>query len=338
MNKLFNDRDIRLNKRRVYLGIIGNKTFFEKHNVFKNDFFPDQFFLNTEGENVVAEAFKVYSYSEVELEEVLETMMINYLWESEKLSIQENYFSEYNATKIEKGIGFGASLGGINYIRNKSVGKPYMLNYGFTGYRRSSKNWKLYWSFFMGLRFPNMKKKMKNEIQGQIDMSEMSSGEDVTVHIDTDLKARIYANMNIEPRRYFSLENRKIRPFVGTGLSYTFFLDMKGRLDTTITVNSSNMQSGGGLSGGGSGFSNMKKLDNQDMDVMAFQSLGALFSTGFEYPLNSRVLFNSKLTYHLPFNTFNQKKSTINSFDIQFGLVFKLKRKKIKFVEYIRTK
>lgn len=338
INQVLNDKTLLVSKTKVYLGIIGDNRFFNEQNVFTNDFFPDQFFLTTESFSNQVDGFKTFQYTEVSLNDVFVVMKKEYLWETEKSRIENLYYSDYNLSKVEKGIGAGLSLNNNNSIRYSGYESSRFITYGITGYRRISEDWKIYGNLFMSFKIPNMKKIMQEEMQDQVDISSLSSGDDVTFHVNTDIHARIYSNVNIEARKFFLSDKYKIKPYAGTGLSYSFYLDMEGTFDTTITVNPSSMRSGGGMSFGGGGFSQITDGNNENINTVDCRGFGMIFSTGFEYPLSQNAFFNAKLAYHLPFNTFNQNVATTNCFDFQLGLVFKLNGKKIRFVEYVRLK
>lgn len=337
VNGILNSDAIFISKNNVYWGIVGDSNFFDRFDVFTNDFFPSQFYLSTDDNPADRENFEVFKYADIPLTEVLEIMKDRYLWEIDRLHIQEKYRSDYHLSKVERGIGLGMSLYNPNALRYEAFAPSSFITYGITGYRRINRDWKIYGNLFINFKIPNMEKIMQEEMQGQIDMSSISSGNNVRVNVNTDIQARMYLNLNLEARKYLFTNHQKIKPFVGAGVSYCFLMNMKGTIDTTITVNPSSM-SGGGGSFGGSGFFNMEEADNDDINSINSRSFGLLFSTGFEYPLNNYTLFNTKLAYHMPVNTFNQSIATVNGLDLQFGLVFKLNGKKIRFVEYMRTR
>jgi hypothetical protein len=329
LNILLNS-GISISKTNIYLVIVGNQKFFLKNNVLVDDLFPAKCYLKTDSGTIETPGFYQEQYQTSDLLNITNILKRKYLWGVEKESIQEKYAVDYNLLKAEHGLGLGMSMNSPISIRDNSYNPNSYTTYGLTGYRRLNEKWKLYGNLFFSIKRPDIKEIMQKEIQSQMDFSSISSGNDITVNINTEIEARFFINANIETRR-FIYPSKKLKPFAGAGISYIMYTNMKMKIDTSLTGDPSSMKNGtGGLD---------KDSFNKDgMTDINQRQLGVLLTSGFEYNLNNKTRCYFKASYNLPFNTYNFNSSTINNLDFQVGFIYQLQRKRNRFYEYVRIK
>lgn len=330
INDILNS-ELEIGKRNVYLIIIGNGDFFNVHDKFTNDFFPSMCFVQTDKEKCNYTDYYHQYYDKINFDLIYSTLKKEDLWEIDLDTIKKNYRSNYYLSKAEYGLGLGLSLTKPIGLRNENKLPGSYLSYDIYGYRRMSKQWKIFGNFTFGFKNPNVKKIMQEEIKGQIDYSSMTSGDDVSVTIDKEIEGWSFFSGSIESRRYVSIPS-KLKPFFGIGISYTYFKSMCSHIDTTFMMNSSDM----------SGPDDIDDInidrENSIMDQSKFNHFGMILSTGFDYPLSDIVLFNFRTTYNLSLNSFNTNISTFNNLNFHIGLTFRLQGNRHSFYEYIRLK
>jgi opacity protein-like surface antigen len=332
INNILNG-ELHITKTKVYLIIIGSCEFFNAHDKLTNDFFPSKYFVQTDSINCNYNDYNHQYYNDLDFDKIFNALIEKYLWGSDLDEIQTNHHLDYRSSSVEYGFGLGLSLNKPIGLRNENHLPGSFISYDIYGYRRLSEGWRIYGNLSFGLKKPNIKKIIRDEVLSQgIDISSWQSGDDVTVDLDTEVEGRLFFSGSIEGRKFIKTKH-KIKPFGGVGISYTYFMNTLAHIDTSLVLNSS-------MVNGGADFRDSFDFDqsNSNLDQSRFNHFGMILSAGFEYPLSDNTMFNLKTTYNLSSNSFNTNVATLNNFNCHLGLSFRLRGKSHSYYNYIRLK
>jgi hypothetical protein len=323
------NQGLEISKKNIYLVIVGNKLFFDNFNSFNSDLFPSKYYVNTENSVFDTPTYNSVLYSNVDMLTLVNTLKEKYLWELELEKLKNNNKTEYNLLNAEYGYGLASSVTMPISMRTSTYIPISFVTYDIYAYRSLNANWKVYANFTLGFKIPDPQKEIQEQIQSQMDMSSIMSGGSSEVNINMTLEGRMLFSGGLEARYYLN-SKKKFKPFVGIGLTNTYFMSMQAKIDTTMTVSSS-MMNGGNL---GSAMPDGKINSGQSV----YKYWGLLSTGGLEYRLSDYFIFNLKTSYNLAFNTFNTTQSALNHFNFQLGLTYRIQGKKHRYYEYLRLK
>jgi hypothetical protein len=303
--------------QKVYLCVVGNDEIIEKFSYYKRDFFAHK-------ENITENEWKMTN-----IDNLMASFSRHYTWLIALEDIQREYASDIARNKQEGGIGFAYGLNLTQKSNTDNYIPSFFTSYTLFGYYRIDKKWQFNTDLTFSYKLPDTEA-IQAELQSKISPSQLMSGGSVSIPIKQTMSSHVFVKLGTEIIRFMKPKNA-FRPYIGLGLSGAILTGMQVTIDTTIVINTANMQGGGGFGGGerpnfASG--NAPKLNT----IVSFVP-----TVGFVYELGEKVNFIANAKYSIDTNLFDEYKiPAINNFSISVGLALRLKTKKKLFYDYLR--
>lgn len=307
--------------QKVYLCVVGNDEIIEKFSYYKRDFFAHK-------ENMTENEWKT-----INIDNLIASFSRHYTWLIALEDIQREYASDIARNKQEGGIGLAYGLNFTQKSNTDNYIPSFFTSYSLFGYYRIDKKWQFNTDLTFSYKLPDTEA-IQQELQSKINPSELMNGGSISIPLKTTMSSHVFVKLGTEVIRFMKPKNA-FRPYIGFGLSGAMLMGMQVTIDTTITINTANMQGGGGFGGG---FGGGERPDFGNGNAPKVNMIVSFVPTvGFVYELGEKVNFMANAKYNIDTNLFDEYKiPAINNFSISVGLALRLKTKKKLFYDYLR--
>jgi hypothetical protein len=303
--------------QKVYLCVVGDANIAEKFSHYENDFIADK-------QNITETEWKTAN-----VDNLMSAFLKHRTWLIALQDIQREHASDIARNKQEGGIGLAYSLNLTQKSNTDNYVPSFFTSYSLFGYYRIDKKWQFNGDLTFSYKLPDTQA-IQEELQSKINPSDLMSGGSITIPFKTTMSSHVFVKLGTEVIRFMKPKNA-FRPYVGLGLSGAMLTGMQITIDTTITINTANMQGGGGFGGGERPNFNNGNAPKVNMLVSFVPTVG------FVYELGEKVNFIANAKYSIDTNVLDEYKlPTINNFSISFGLALRLRTKKKIFYDYLR--
>ncbi len=338
VNDILNRRK-NISLEHAYLVIVGDSEFFERNYELNSMIFARVLYLRTGGDEMFPEKISNAGFAGGEaFVEAIQALQEYRTWNIAIHDIKTNNARDLNGGV--QGISVGLHIG--HFVSSSHNVEGYIpsnfMNYGIHFIQPMGKRFQLKVETGVGVRMPS-KKKVQSEMQSQMrsqmgsDPSSMTSGDPVEVAIDMEMKGHMFFSLGTSVQ-YFVINRQNFGVYMGMGFSLSNLSAFKMRIDTTMEIVPSEMMSGGGDSFSGSGFDNNSSGADANNP---YRLLNTFMSSGLFIKLTDRTRFSFNAEYHFSPSSMNETLSgTINYWNINFGLSFRLIRKNM-YYEFVRN-
>lgn len=324
INNLLNQH-YQINKTRLYLLLIGNTQWIDKHLELNNKIFADQYIISLDKNTSDIEHFTYQSWDKLDINEVLIAFKKKYLWANQMLEINKDAKRDISSEK-QKRLGFLLGFNKLNAIHIKNDGflPENYFDYGLSYLFDLKNRWTLNADLILSIKKPNHRNIAVSQFISQIDIIDFinTNGDtDQTVHLDMELVGRLGVQLNLDANYNF-VKNKNISVYTGAGIGLSSLTSAKGSIDTIINVNIDHLNS------------LQEELEDQvDLKKTALFTPLLNVLIGYQHRLGKNTFFNIKAKYLFDLNSFSAKEYA-HRFSIQTGLVFNINRKRKYYYKY----
>lgn len=334
INNILNSNDD-ISIQHIYYVVIGNSDFFKTYGNVSHDFFADKFFFSTDGSLQDSQGFSHYDYKELDLKDLTSQMSKKYLWSVSLEKVRSMNYTDHYSKKGNTSLGAGLNTS-LLFTSNAYSFAPNMLTALNSNINQKLTNqWSLRLSSQVSRNIPDPEKIIRKEVVSQLDILSLISGGGSSQEIDLkfDIKAHLYAQSSFE-FLYFLTSKVESQVYLGTGVNYVLFGGLSIPIDTTVSISSSNLNSGSGFSGfsptGSIGF-------GDDSALGVINSIGIPLTIGMNKSLNNRWNLVANIQYQIDLDSFILHFDWFNSLSAGITLNYRFKGKKTTYFEYVRS-
>lgn len=322
INDLLNQDSSNINTNNIYLGIIGDSSFFENNNRLELGIFPAKFFVNTGQSSLINHEFYHYTWNDFKLNQIYDRTKTKYLWGIEKIESLKTIDKLSPEPKKHFGIGLNISQFIPKYNAETSIKAPYN-NFGINAFYQINQNWILNGSISASLKKPNFRRLLSD----QINPTDLQSGSEVTLDINEQIEIRTHIQSTLDLKRYLWRSKNGLRLYSSTGITNLSINQGSTFIDTTLTIDPAEFQSSGAPS-----------FDQDEIgdgfELKEIKTIAIPISMGIELHSSTHALLNLKTSYLL-----NDRSNLLqNSLNIQLNLSFKLYKQNKKRLEYFQLR
>lgn len=314
-----------ISKQRVHLIIVGSYRMYQKFAVYTNDFFASQYFLQNSGFQSHTLVMPSSPFATTSIDALLDKLGSKYTWKFRIDNIEHTHVDLHQQSQLKRGLGFSMGRMYPNILHSNRYTPASLNQYSVDYYKNLNSHLQLGGVFKTGLLIPNPKKIIREQVQEQVDISSLLSG-NLVVDINTEIKAHLYLDLTLMSK-YVFFPRHRLRPYVGVGLSLASFSSTKVRVDTSLTINISSIREG---------------LDREAMadktDPLKLTTVGIPLAAGAYYDLNRGVLLHLSANYTQDLAFFGKYTASFNPLSFNLGLVLQLKVRQKKRYNYVRIK
>lgn len=335
VNNLLNS-PLPISKEYVYLVIAGDDAFYQQQNRYTTDFFATTWFLRADSAPNLHADINVSAYYSTALSDLVPKLRQHYTWQIEVKRIKADNVSEVKRNKKEFGIGFRWGQAFPLVKVNKELVPTSIRALSLTGYRRVSNRVQVNATLSAGFDFPNPRKIFEEQVQDQLDIASILNGDQVTMRLNTEIKAHFYISAAFDVR-YFLLTNSTFQPYVGLGLSTNMLMNLRGEIDTLVSIDPGDILSGGGGFDIGNGFD--ENSAETDFERTLYRSSGIPVSLGFQQMLGRKLAIDVNMRYDInPSSKRLVEDLSLGAFSFGVGLNFNLLGRRKYYYDYVRLK
>ncbi len=330
LNQRMNDQSKRLSKTNLHLLLIGEESLSQKFSRIDLSYFNTYTYL-AKDKSVAGGKITTISSNKWNPAQYIEAVKGKYKW---RLEVEGGKAPIRHIKKHREGkftLGYRSTLN-ISSNKSTSVLTNHYTHGLFMDFRIAN-NLQAIAGVNFNLNRTDPQRAAQSQIFDQIDIFGALNGTNSqqTINLNLDVKGRFYFAGHLGLRYLFG-KNKRLVPYVQTQLSLPIARDLKGTLDTTLTIDIANAFSGGlgpGL--------NPEDLDPESagLTIRSGRNLNLGFGLGFQYKLTGHIRFDLGLDYSGSIqNLETDSQLNNNGLSVSFGFHFRFSDHKEYYLEH----